>query len=98
MTLFELLDVIHRNNALQLQKTFTIWKDSEVQAAGFLIKAQRSLFKWVAIPNILFIYLLINLGIMKAPKATAFPAYVPKPKPPEPVKEKAPSEEVLPNS
>ncbi len=98
MTLFELLDVTHRNNALTLQKTFTVWTDAEVQAAGFLIRAQRTLFKWIAVPNLLLMYVLINLRLVKAPKAKVFPAYTPKPKAPEPVKEKAPSEEVLPNS
>ncbi len=105
MNLFTILDNTHRRNSLQLQQNYSIWKDGEIQAAGLLIRLQRSWFKYVAFFYLIFTYIAVNLGLVKGPKAPHFPAYPNKTKKPATTEAvvaenevAATSAEVLPNS
>lgn len=81
MKLFDYLDTKFQVMSVELQSNFTILKDSEMKAMYKILEWYRSALKYLLIPKVLVEWLLVCIGLRKAPISPLKAAPVPTPTP-----------------
>lgn len=67
MTFFEYLDIKFQQCAVNKQSQFSVKAEQETKAVYMILQAYRWVHKWLAVPRVLFDFILVKSKIREAP-------------------------------